>query len=540
MTQFIEPNKKSDLTAPKVLQWLQSFPSGILNGFEVSPGASGFLLNIQSGRVCIRGTHVYDDLTRLDWAGLSPGGGDQHFIVQATYTATDTFPPAPMVIGVKATTPPTVPSVDVDSVKLADIFVPAGAVDISDCRIINTPRLPARGNDDGDVLIDRLVNSNMNVIVHGGGVFSYDAGTETLSWSDAVDLVAVTVTNKEKFFTVPLASARIDAGTLGPAPAVGPNSILFAVFDRRIQNDPGSPVALDMHVLNLDDPDPVESALFFNPATREQIVFIATVLGGLLKFRGGVGKTLPLPDGDIRKFLRNSPDGEHYWSLITADLIVSILSISAFSATTATVEIGTEVTAPAFTAGYVQGPPTSAVLTDGEGTPAKDVSGTPTGFASDGVFQKSSDVANGQALFTLTADAGDTPATRNTNINWYRRVYWGFEPVDPGAYDNEFLKTTVGGGGSPTTRSSLRAGKAFSFSLPIPGAPSYVFFAYPERHGDLSAILDNNNGLPALGAFAKVGTAAAITTENDEAVAETYNVYRSNEQQTGAVNLTVS
>lgn len=53
-----------------------------------------------------------------------------------------------------------------------------------------------------------------------------------------------------------------------------------------------------------------------------------------------------------------------------------------------TVEVGATVATPAFTASYAGGPATSVTLTDSAGTPSKDVTSTPTSFASDGSFQR--------------------------------------------------------------------------------------------------------------------------------------------------------
>ncbi len=276
MTQFIEPNQKSDLKQDVVRDWLSQAFTGILSGLDVSPTsvdpANTFNVNISSGEAWINKTYVDDDETRLDLnllTTIGPAGGDEHWIIYGSHTPAGTFPPPPMTISAAMTTPPTVPTVPADSVKLADVFVPAGANGIADCTIVKAPKLPARGSNDGDIIIERLLSSNMNVLFGGGGAFSHN-GTDTLEWTEDIDLIATTITNKEKFASVPLTATRVGFGGLGPnqtahggtdhgTTVVGPNSILFAVLDRLSPQDPNSPTPTGMRVLDLDAPDATEA-----------------------------------------------------------------------------------------------------------------------------------------------------------------------------------------------------------------------------------------------------------------------------------------
>jgi len=560
MTQFIEPNRESDLTGPKVLDRLQSLRTGLLSGFLVSAGSSGFLINIASGRLVNAGTTIYDDATRNDSTILSsalsaPLGANTHALVYAQYAYQDTFPPAAMTFDVSVTTgsPPASPSLPADSVKLADIFIASGESDLSNAQIINSPKVPDLGNADGDVLIERLVNSNLNVFIDGGGDISYDSGTDIVTWTSDIVVRSMTVTHQEKYLSAPLAIGEIAAGTIG---SVGDNAIVFTVFDRSTVTEPlSSPQTLTMHVLDLDNPDPAERNLFYNPGTREQIVWLAMTVGGTLVQRAGLGTGLPAPSAAAPPylFLQHDPLGgtAHAWAPITEDLIVSILSISSLAITTPSsgiTELGDNVVTPQLSATTINDGgdgPTTATLTNDDNVESKDVvsgfGGTSSGtFQSDQSYQKSATGANGQVVFTLTADDGNTPDAETVNLNWYRYTYWGFEASDPGSgnYDNTFLKTTIQAdqGGQ-----SLRSGRGVTISEPAPASAKYFYFAFPAWKGAVTSIIDNNTGFEVLSAFTQVDAAqAGITTENAAAIAENYRVYRSNSLQTGAINITVS
>lgn len=303
MTQFTEPNKKSDLIAPRVIDWLQSLRAGVLEGLIVGPGpGGGFLLNIASGKIVLAGTTIHDDLTRIDSTilstvlGVGPLGQDTHVLVYGQYTYQDTFPPAAMTLSVVVTTgaPPSPPALPADSIKLADIFIPAGAVDFADANFINAPKIPARGNVDGDVLLERVVHSNHNVVVAGGGAMRLSGGN--LSWDADLVLYATTVTNREKYKSAPIAKSTSVAGSV----AMGDNAIAFVVFNRADT----TPQAPSIQILDLDNPTTAAMSVFFDATTRERIVFVAMSQAGTLIRRAGFGsifadEVINAPAGDI-------------------------------------------------------------------------------------------------------------------------------------------------------------------------------------------------------------------------------------------------
>jgi hypothetical protein len=566
MTQIIEPNENSDLKQDIIRRWRSQVFTGILSGFDVTNGASGFQVTIASGIASINKTDVDDDETRINLdLSIADTGNDEHWSIFGSHTPGGSFPPPPMAIAaVKGTSgpdpaPPAQPS---DSFKLADIFVPSGATGIGDCRIVNAPKLPDRGVNDADVIVERLLSSNMNVLFGGGGSFVYDSGANTLTWSDAIDLVATTITNKEKFQSVPFASIQIPAGAIGPLEAapydktIGDNTVLFAVFERIAPNDPSSPLiqANGLRVLNLDAPDATEAAAFYDPI-REKIVFIGAILGGSIKMRSGFGNPLPPPVADSpAQFLRNKSDGAHFWSPITEDLIVNILTITALSVTSGDpVEVGTIVNSPTLSgtvANHGGDGPTVAVLTNNDNGESKDVSGgwggATQGFNSDQSYQEGDASNNGGVIFTLTADDGDTPAVRNTTLDWYRRHYHGVSAnLTPDLSDDLFMKQALDQSAGPGLNAiangdnPLRPGRGITIDQnPV---SEYMYFCYPTRHGPVSQIIDNNTTFIVTGAYTLHGTITLVDTENGDAViTETYNVYRSNSLQNGNVNITVS
>ena len=546
MTQFIEPNMKSDLVAPRVLDWLQSLRTGLLEGFDVSAAGSGFNINIGSGKVIINGTTIYDDAPRnnstiVSSAVSSPAGANTHVIVYGTYSYQDTYPPASMTISAAAITgdPPASPTLPADSVKFADIFIKKDETNLGSALIVKAPFIPSRGNDDGDVLIERLVNSNYNAICFGGGSILYSAGE--LSWTSDIFFYAPTVTHKEKFFSAPLAIGQ--AAVSSPLTGVTDDCLIYTVLDR---TSPGTS-SVTLKVLDLTDPNSTVFNEFNNRDTREQIVIVAVIVGGNLNLRPGIGNGLPAPDPDGLKVLRNDPDGNHYWSHVQEDMIQAILSISSFGAGDP-VELGTQLVGTlALSATVINDGgdgPTLALLTNNDGNlEEKEVQGDFVGssgsFVSDETYQKSATGGNGSVVFTLTAADDATPDEAQATKWWYRYTYWGFNATDPGTYDETFVRTTITGqpGG---IQKALLSGRGATMSA-TPGSSKYFFFAYPEWKGDVTQIVDNNTGFVVTDAFEKVGTAVAVDTETPDAVVEeTYNVYRSNQLQSGNVNITVS
>lgn len=566
MTQYIEPNAHSDLVASAdsgnhgVLAWLQSLRSGLIEGFEVTPGSSGLLINIASGRVIIGGTTIHDDLTRIDSTLISTSGatGNRHFLVYASYTYADPTPAMTLAVAVtSAVAParPASPSLPADSVKLADVFIAEGETTLANAQIINAPKMPDRGQNDGDVLIERLIASDLNVIFAGGGGMAYDSVADEFSWTQDINFYAATTTHKEKYLSAPLAVGVVSV-TSPPIPevlsGVGANALIFTVFDRTVVTDPASPVPLTLRVLDLVAPDPTTRDIFFDPANCENIVWLAMVIGDVLHLRPGVGSILPPPDADGDKFLRNDPGGVHYWDRVYADLVTAVLAIDGFAViTTNPVELGDSVT-PHFSAHTIDdggNGPTTALMTNSQGAGSQNVvtsfGGTSTAAnitaIADAPFARSTPGVVQETVFTLTADDGHTPDTAQATLKWGRYLYFGFEVTDPGAgaYLNPWLKGTLQGDGQQVLHvdgDTLVMNETNSSVV----NSKYFFFAFPAWWGTVSQIIDNNTGFIVTSAFSEVDAAQVGITTSASIIPEDYRVWRSLVQQSPLANVNIT
>ena len=138
---------------------------------------------------------------------------------------------------------------------------------------------------------------------------------------------------------------------------------------------------------------------------------------------GGGGSTIPtpvLPNAVVQVSTR----GVITSAPLTWDQILPAWAITGFAITqTSPVEVGTTITTPAFTASY-SSTPTSAILTDTEGTAARTVTSTPTSFTSLGTFTKTAN--NASVTWHLDAHSAASPTVRaNVAVAWQPKVYWG-------------------------------------------------------------------------------------------------------------------
>lgn len=187
----------------------------------------------------------------------------------------------------------------------------------------------------------------------------------------------------------------------------------------------------------------------------------------------------------------------------TQDDILPGFAIASFTKVggSAMVEVGTSIVTPSFAASYTGHNPTSAVLTDNQGTPAKDVSTTPLSFASNGSFSLSS---IGNVVWSLTADGKVANVTQSFGV----AIYFGVSTQAAG-YDAAFVATLS----KSLTQSRVRGSTSFAASTDkyafvwvadeLFGAtdPAFIF------NGATPLILDNVGAItmPAAGAVTKPG-----------------------------------
>jgi hypothetical protein len=203
---------------------------------------------------------------------------------------------------------------------------------------------------------------------------------------------------------------------------------------------------------------------------------------------------------------------------LTSDMVGAAFAIS-FSGG-GNVQVGASVVTPAFTATYNQSI-TSAILTDSEGTAAKDVTSTPLSFSSNATVTKST--FNASATFTLTAvSAGGITKAAAVAYRWYQLNFYGVGPA--GQTTATFIQSL----GSSFLASSR--GTTFSANA---GASQKVYYAYRTAFGAASFTVGGFAG-----GFSLVSSTIAVTNSNG--VTENYSLYESDNLGLGSVTVSVS
>jgi len=207
---------------------------------------------------------------------------------------------------------------------------------------------------------------------------------------------------------------------------------------------------------------------------------------------------------------------------MSLDDLVAVYSINSFATTTtATVEVHTSIATPGFTASY-SSTPSSAVLTDDQGTAAKTVTSTPAAFTSNGTFVKD---APGVATFTLSAAGGGSPTkTRIVQIAWYQRIHYG-----TGAPGLRSAAAILALASNPLAGGR---GGAFGYAAGNTAANLKCYYAIPTGFG---TPVFKSGGLPF--AIARVATAVSVTSNG---LAQTYDLYESDNVGLGTFTLDVT
>lgn len=196
---------------------------------------------------------------------------------------------------------------------------------------------------------------------------------------------------------------------------------------------------------------------------------------------------------------------------IVEDCAVPAFSVTSFSALVASLlEVGDSSITPTFNAAYNR-TPTSAVLTDDDGTPAKDVTATPLSFSSDGTFTKT--VNNSTVTFTLTASDAAGPDTGQAVFTWRPLVFTGIT-ANAGPYTEADVEALI--------TQNLAATSAFSGTV----APvnQYIVHAYPASYG---ALLPTNFEIGSFGPGDMTEVQVALSVTNAFGNTQDYRVARS-------------
>jgi hypothetical protein len=233
------------------------------------------------------------------------------------------------------------------------------------------------------------------------------------------------------------------------------------------------------------------------------------------------GSTLPALAGIVGSVLVEDPVGTLVFRRLFESDVDPTFAISSFATAPTTVEVGSSVVTPSFTAAYVRTPDT-ATLDDSEGTPQKNVVATPAAFTSNGTFVKTA--LNATVTFTLGASetASGGSDTANTTITWSPRTYWGV------GVDGLSTEADI----EALANSALDNNRNRTFTV-TPGVGEHIYYAYPASYGAATFTVGGF-----VGGFVLVS--AAISVTNVYGVVENYRLYKSVNPNLGSTTVTVS
>jgi hypothetical protein len=237
----------------------------------------------------------------------------------------------------------------------------------------------------------------------------------------------------------------------------------------------------------------------------------------VLDFSGLGAGSLPAVDGDDNGSVLKVVGG--VWSVGPAD----DYDITAFAPVTATVEVGSTVTNPAFTAAHNHAP-TSLVLTNSKTAEAKNVVASPTSFFSSAGGQVLSTVG-ATWVFTLTGSDGSSSDAPTATITARQRNVAGVVGV---------------GNTSPATlyaaaiHSALASSGAFSFTFTDNGTNEVQFFRR-AAYGAPTSVKDNATGFGV--SYSLVG---AFSWTNPSGFAENVNLYKLDNPVNGTKTIVVT
>ncbi|CAB4127319.1 hypothetical protein UFOVP75_137 [uncultured Caudovirales phage] len=240
---------------------------------------------------------------------------------------------------------------------------------------------------------------------------------------------------------------------------------------------------------------------------------LQTVIG-LNEFTDAVPGLAPPSGGGSVNWLQASG-----WRGIRQSDILPTFAITAFAGT-ASREIGQSLVTPAFTATYNRTPSTAA-LTDNAGSASKDVSSTPTSFASLGTFTKSGN--NQTVTFTLTASDGTDPSvSANVTTTWLPKVFFG-NAADTSSATSGFI--------TALPSNALASSRARSFTATA-GTTDHLYYAIPSSYGTPVFTVGGFAG-----GFSLVGT---VSVTNGFSVSQNYDLWKSDSANLGTTTVVVS
>jgi len=284
----------------------------------------------------------------------------------------------------------------------------------------------------------------------------------------------------------------------------------------------------DFRITNLGDPVNPQDAV--NLRTLNEI--LADVTGGVFK-----GDVIGDPDDDkqvvglySRPIFDTPPEpsqviawnpSRQSWEYrkLTMDDITPAFTVSMTLQGSNIVETGATVANPSFTASYNQGV-ISAVLTDNQGTPARDVTSTPTSFNSTGTFTKTFHGQSVAFILTATSNGGTIKAAQST-LTWGSNTFWGV--ALPGQSGEAFVKSLS----KALTTSKNR-------SITVYANPTQkIYYAHRTAYGEPTFTVDGFSG-----GFFLVADDILIT--NQYGIQEVYSLYESDKTNLGTITISIT
>jgi len=205
---------------------------------------------------------------------------------------------------------------------------------------------------------------------------------------------------------------------------------------------------------------------------------------------------------------------------LTGDMIGPAFVISGFAANTPSVEAGTTVALPGFTATYSAPPPDTATLADTSGsyivTPG-------AAFNSGGTFGGIGYIYGATETFSLTAVKGSVIKVSATNITWLQKEYYGVGPA--GETTAAFITGSLTG--------FLSASRGCMWTTTA-GATDKIYFACRTAYGLATFWVGGFEG-----GF-NLSPASPIAVMNSHGVTENYDLYESSQLNLGLTTVTVT
>lgn len=207
------------------------------------------------------------------------------------------------------------------------------------------------------------------------------------------------------------------------------------------------------------------------------------------------------------------------YKITKANLLADAYDITAFAASSPTLEIGATATTPAFTATHNK-TPTSLVLTNNDNGESKSVVGTPNSFTSSQNYTKTAN--NASVTFTLTGSDGVDGDVRTAAISWRPRVYHGIGAA--GLTTEAHIEALAS--------SALQSSRATSYTDNATGA-NKLYFACPASYGTPTFTVGGFAG-----GFSLVSATISVTNANG--VTQDYQLWESDTAGLGSTAVVVS